>query len=505
MSFKDIKELRQAGKLEEALQMASQALEAEPENIWNKRAAAWVYYDFLKNYSKAETYDSFKEKLIKAKELQLPVDEKMFFDNCAWQIGSLVFELQKQDQVDYSKINELFEIIKDFYFSTPSDAFSFIYKAFHKGYQNWSRYLEFADWWNFENFRPADFLKEEFNDKKIMSIAEQAYIAYSKKLLKGETMESQGFILPKSIDKEKIKAFLPKLDKLIDSHPEYQYPPYFKAKLLLAQGEKDNILSVFLPFAKMKKNDFWVWELMADVVKEESVKIACLAKALSLPSPEKFTINTRQKLAEVLVKNKEFDEAKTEILKIDNERTANGWKLPETIKNWQNQPWYEKAKSFKDNNVFYNNHLQVAEELLFIDIPEEIVAVEFVNKDKGILNYVQDKQNYGFFKYRGLIDNPGLGNLLKVRFQSKSVVSISKVYTVKTTNDDAVSQAVKDFAGIVRINHQNKFGFVDDVYLAPDIVTHYNIEDNQNINGRAIMSYNKKNNAWGWKAIKLNT
>ena len=48
MSFKEIKELRQAGKLNEALQMANQALEADRENIWNKRGAAWVYYDLLK-------------------------------------------------------------------------------------------------------------------------------------------------------------------------------------------------------------------------------------------------------------------------------------------------------------------------------------------------------------------------------------------------------------------------------------------------------------------------
>ena len=33
MSFKEINELRQAGKLDEALQMANQALETEPENI----------------------------------------------------------------------------------------------------------------------------------------------------------------------------------------------------------------------------------------------------------------------------------------------------------------------------------------------------------------------------------------------------------------------------------------------------------------------------------------
>lgn len=35
MSFKEIKELRKAGQLEEALQMANQALETEPDNIWS--------------------------------------------------------------------------------------------------------------------------------------------------------------------------------------------------------------------------------------------------------------------------------------------------------------------------------------------------------------------------------------------------------------------------------------------------------------------------------------
>jgi len=100
MSFKEINELRQAGKLDEALQMAIQALETEPENIWNKRAAAWVYYDYLKKYNQPESFEAFKENLIKIKDLQLPEDEKMVFDNCAWQIGSLVFGLQKAEHVD---------------------------------------------------------------------------------------------------------------------------------------------------------------------------------------------------------------------------------------------------------------------------------------------------------------------------------------------------------------------------------------------------------------------
>ena len=72
MSFKEIKEKRQEGKLDEALQMAQQALEAEPENIWNKRAAAWVYYDYLKKNAQPESFEAFKKNLIRIKDLQLP-------------------------------------------------------------------------------------------------------------------------------------------------------------------------------------------------------------------------------------------------------------------------------------------------------------------------------------------------------------------------------------------------------------------------------------------------
>lgn len=76
MSFKEIKQLRQAGKLDEALQMAHQALEAEPYNIWNKRAAAWVYYDYIKKNAQPESFEAFKENLTKIKDLRLPEDEK---------------------------------------------------------------------------------------------------------------------------------------------------------------------------------------------------------------------------------------------------------------------------------------------------------------------------------------------------------------------------------------------------------------------------------------------
>ncbi|MBK9457497.1 MAG: hypothetical protein IPO24_18915 [Bacteroidetes bacterium] len=44
MPSKEIKELRQAGKLEEAYAMAKAELESDLSNIWGKRNLSWVLY-----------------------------------------------------------------------------------------------------------------------------------------------------------------------------------------------------------------------------------------------------------------------------------------------------------------------------------------------------------------------------------------------------------------------------------------------------------------------------
>ena len=499
MSFKEIKELRQAGKLEEALQMANQALEAEPDNIWNKRAAAWVYYEYLKKYSQLEFYDGFKENLIKIRDLQLPVDEKMVFDNCAWQIGSLLFALQKEEHVDYRKVNEVFEIVTDFHFTKPSEAYSFLYKAFHKGYQNWSKYLEFADWWNFENFRSEDYLKEEFNGKKIMSIVEQAYIAYSKKLLEINDADSAD-----EKETNKIKEFIPQLDRIIEEYPDYQYPSYFKAKLLLTLGDEENILSAFIPFAKQKRNDFWVWGLMAEIFSEnDELKFACYCKALSLKTPEDFLVKLRQAFAAMLIERKMHQEARREIEKIITTRSKHSWKLPEQVLRWTEQEWYKKANIKKDNTELYIKHVKEAEEILFQDIPEEIIAVEFVNENKSMLNFIKDKSKRGFFKFSGHIDKPQIGDILRVRFNGHGQDGFYKIYTAKKADPDVKTEVIKNFESNVKVIPPHNFGFAEDVFIDPKLIQDYNIQDEQAVKGRAILSFNKKKNEWGWKAIEI--
>jgi hypothetical protein len=227
-------------------------------------------------------------------------------------------------------------------------------------------------------------------------------------------------------------VFLPKLDAIIEKHPDYQYPPYFKAKLLLSLGNDENVLSAFLPFAKQKRNDFWVWELMAEIFSEDKdIQFACYCKALSLKTPEDFLVKLRQTFAEMLIEKKMYIEAKTEIQKAIATREKHEWKLSIQIVQWTEQEWYKSATSKKDNIDLYSSHAKQAEEILFQDIPEELIVVEFVNENKSMLNFVKDKQKFGFFNYSSHLSKPQIGDILKVRFNRDGQNGFYKILTAK--------------------------------------------------------------------------
>lgn len=501
MPAKEIKELRQAGNLEEALKLAKAELQAEPDNIWSKRNISWVYYDYLKQNSSPEHFVSFITWLTEIRNLQLPVEEKMLFEQLCWQIGKLVFGLLKIDPVDTPKCIQLFEAIEAFHFPKPSEGYSFLFKAFHKALKETDRYIHFANWWDFKYFIPGDFQKEKMpNGKEVMAVAEQAYIAYTKHLLPKQTQSGEVFF-----DKEKAMAFLPILSGIVDTYPQFQYPPYFNAKLLLALGDKDHMLSALLPFAKKKRNDFWVWEILAEAFSDDADKVfACYCKALSCMSPEEMLVSLRQKMAGILISRKLYNEAKTEIALLVETRNSHGFKIPLEVGNWQAQDWYKTAVLQKSNFGLYKQFTSAAESLLFSDTPEEMVLVEFVNADKKILNFIASESKFGFFKYDRFFKDVKVGDTLKVRFQGGAKEGMHQLYTaIKVNDNEFKKQFLKTIEGIVRIQNGKAFGFIDDVFIHPSIIQKLKLKDGEPLKATAIKSYNNSKNVWAWKVITL--
>ncbi|MCG8807436.1 hypothetical protein G1K57_04550 [Tenacibaculum finnmarkense] len=493
MASKEVTVLRKSGDIENALIMAQKDLQQEPDNIWCKRAIAWVYFEFLKRNTTKNKVDEFIEYLTKFTQLNLSKGEEMVCDSIAFQIGKIVYDISKDEKsINHTKITQIFELIKEINFTKKSEAYTFIYRAFHKCSKNWNNYIEFANWWDFENFMQKDFIAQEYNNRKIMAVAEQGYVMYSKKLLD----ENQ------AINSEKIHAFLKKLDVIIENHKDYQYPIYYKAKLLLAIGDKESVLKTFIPFAKKKKNDFWVWEVLADSFdKGDDKKLACLCKGLSLKTSEDFLINTRQKVAAILLEKQMYAEAKTEVERVIKTRQDNNWKMTNQLSVWMAQDWYQNSLSHKNNLKLYNEHNELAEQILYSDVIEEIVVIDFVNESKSMLNFVKDKTKYGFFKYKGHIKNPRIGDLLKVRFHQDSSEQYYKIYSAKRISNNTPCDVITDFSGSIRINDGNNFGFVDDLFVTPQLIESNNLLNTDEVTGKAVLSFNKKKKEWGWKCI----
>jgi hypothetical protein len=515
MPANEIKELRKSGKLDEAYKMAKAELdeamnefkmtnaetgkeESFPADLtWPKRNMSWVLYSQLD--ALAADFPNFLLKLEELKQLNLPESETMFFENLAIVISKTARNLSKEIPVNINKTHQLFDAIKDFPFIRKSKWFSVMFSVFHKGLKESDRYIEFADWWNFDNFLPEDFQKDKLpNGREVMAIAEQAYIAYAKHLL---PKKHQGGEV--EFNKEKVLEFLPKLTSIVDNYPQYQYPGYFNAKLLLALGNKENILELLLPFVKKKQNDFWAWDILSEAFSDDEEKIFnCYCKALTCFSPEEMLIGLRQRMIPKLLKKGLYDEAKTEIETTIKVRTKHEYSIPNELISWQNQDWYINAKAFGSNSNFYKQFAVKAEELLFLDVQEEYAIVDFINTEKNILNFIVSETKFGFFKYDRFFRKVNIGDILKVRFQSSDKDRHYKVYTAEIVKDNSIKSAFKkEILGTIKISEGKSFGFIEDAFIHPSIINKNHFVDGQNIKATAIKTFNKEKGTWGWKMI----
>jgi len=495
MPANEIKELRKSGKLLEAFKMAKTELDAQPDNIWAKRNISWVYYDYLSQSIENQNIDNFIHCLNEIKKLELPIEDKMLADSVAWKIGKLMFSILKTKDFQEHKLFKVYELAKTFSYTQPSESYSFLFKALHKFLKEGNNYLQFADWWDFNNFKEEDYQKEKLPDgKEVMSIVEQAHIAYAKQLLPKQNIV---------FEKEKAISFIEKLTLLEEKQPKYQYTAFFKAKLLLALGDKDNMLESLLPFAKKKSNDFWVWEILAEAFLEEPKKVfACYCKALSCKSPDEMLVNLRQKMARIFVSKNYFNEAKTEIELLVKSRTNHGFGIPNEVVNWQSQEWYKNAIPKTSNYNLYKKYISEADSILYFDIPEELIIVDFVNSDKKILNFVASEKKLGFLKYERFLRDVKVGDVLKVRFQGGSNDGMHQLYScVKSDDEFFKSQFLKDVEGNVKILQGKAFGFLGDIFIHPSLVTKLKLTNGMYFKGKAIKSYNKEKKQFIWKLL----
>jgi len=131
-------------------------------------------------------------------------------------------------------------------------------------------------------------------------------------------------------------------------------------------------------------------------------------------------------------------------------------------------------------------------------------VVEFVNKGSKILNFVISKARAGYFKYDRFLSDVEIGDKLIVRLNGAGTDSRYNVITLEKTNQEVSDEILRDYQGIIKIIENMPFGHVEDIFIEPRLVKEHQLSNGMEISGVALISYNKKKEKWGWKAIKVN-
>ena len=438
--------------------------------------------------------------------------------------------------------------------------------------------VAFLKLWDLNNLTEEDYQPYVAdNGKTYPSIAERVIQHAAKDALSKKQTDDVAYILPF-------------IDKAIQKFPDNFWLIYYKAKLLHLLGQNDAALEFSISVTKTKVNEYWAWDLLAEILLDDREKaFSCYCKALLCRGEDKFLANVRIKFADLLIQKSLYSEAKYEIDKAIQSRENEGWKITETLMDYQNSDWYPNTIATKNNQNLYEDNTNLAETLLFdsmswlnaivgdkftlpnkpnkpkrkifialtgnetpfeMAVPEnkydfkslsvgegikikgefnqenrfqiylidkravakkwdifqeQIGLIDHINHEKKIAHFIVDRNINGILRFSDFPIKFTIGDTLALRlstYENDKGVRYT-VLTCRKTDEKPKNNVIKQFSGSVRVS--NGLGFTnDDVFIDRSLVENYSIKEDNIVAGTAVLSYNKKRNTWGWKAMIIN-
>jgi hypothetical protein len=183
------------------------------------------------------------------------------------------------------------------------------------------------------------------------------------------------------------------------------------------------------------------------------------------------------------------------------------WHVPPYIVDLIRQDWYAKTTAASSNLDYYNDHLEGAEGFLFLDRPEVAIMITRYNHEKQVCNFVTSKHQQGFFSTKKLREKFKDYDIVKVRFAAPMTDGTpSSFLTYKRVTDISDYKQIfwKEMNGSIHIHPGNSFGFVDGIYVGSRLMPAH-IQNGEQVQGVAYLSYDGKKQTWGWRAVKINS
>ena len=490
-NVRDITTMCKSGQVQDAYDLAKADLMAMPTDVWKQRGLGWALYYMIKIDSESGNYVQLLEHIDELKSLnQLTLaTDSMIFDNVQFQIANFIrTHIPLTDIEASSKLSTFFLKLKDYDFKS-SKGHSYLLQTILK-FENWSEMPDFFDWWNLYNLTQEDYTPY-VNQKgqKMMTLAERAFIANSKALLRLN-------------DPGRIEKFLPKLDNLMNNHKEMMYPGYFYGKLLLALGSNsDEALKVIVPFARKKATEFWVWQLLSDVfTNDEEKQLACLLRAVHCRTQESFLGKVHIKLATLYIKRGMLNAARFHIDAVTRCYASQGWRLPNEIDCWIHQPWINSTTPNGKDPIDYKS---ITDAILCDGAEECIAVVTYIdqNTNKAFIIYGKEKRAVQKFRFKVHV-----GETLKLHYIEDNG---GRMKVLSSTSIQLPSNL--DYAKYVEGNidkwDDKEFAFLKAgstrCFISPNIVRKYDLKNGDNVKSLIVYDYDKKKAVWNWVCINV--
>jgi hypothetical protein len=489
MNAQEVTRLRKLGQVKDALDLSNQLLVKDANNLYNRRAAGWVYLELIKTqcHGIAELNEVFKLII----DLKLDTQEEIFWEQIRWQVAKLLYRIEhatpKQEWALFCNLWVKFPVQISLGNSTFLKAF-IKYQA-EIPPQAFCKCLA-----NLNIFQACDYQPEIMNTgKRLLSVVERVCIAIAKSWANILEINRQ-----ENID---LKVFLEKLDSISEQHPNMMYLIYYRAVLKLSLGKMDDAKKIIIPFAQKKQSEFWVWDLLAQLHTDNTnMQVACLAKALLCKASPDFLVKVRQKMVSLLISLQEWDLASTELHHIIKVREANNWQISAQLNSWLCMPEIANANKYTQTNEAYQKYSIVAERLL--DNTSKYMGVIWkVNKEKKTAQFFVDANTNGGFNYERLKIEVGVGTLIELTLVKivQSEKPFWQVKTAKKCENQASERLYRNFSGVLK--KVGNVGFVEDVFVEDCLA----FPNKATIEGKAIRAYDAKKDSWGWKAISIDS
>ncbi len=490
-TVKEITNMCKAGQTVAAYELAKADWQANPQDAWVQRAMGWALYYLMKEDAEKKDGNSLLDHLAQMAQLNLLAEDNMIKEKVLWKVDEYVKSLRNDECQELSRI---FEQLKMFHFF-PSIPYSYLMHLTLK-FKGWDKLGSFIEWWGMEHLLPDDYQqRENLDGKKTMALAERVYIAYSKELIR------EG-------DKEKIAAFIPQLEKLMEQHPDMLYPGYFCGKLMIALGtDAEEALKKITPFAKKKSGEFWVWQLLGELFANEDSErhLACLLRAVHCKTKDSFLGRVRMRLIALLLRNNDYARAKYHIDKIVRTYLGQGWRLPYEVQCWTRERWLQTTTADSSDPLDYTT---ITNNLLFQDAKTAIAVITYVDLENKQAAFIYGQKKRAMLRYHKWAVKVKHGLIVKIRYAEDND-RIAQVFTVeygKPSDIDGLSYA-KRVKGTIAKKDVQPFGFLKDgnirAFVAPRLLQQCPCADGEQMEAVVVLDYNKKKDAWNWNAITI--